>query len=145
MKRLLRTDAGPEALLLRLTLGVVIFPHGAQKLLGWFGGGGVAGTLGYFDSLGLPPAVAFLVILGEFFGSLGLILGLWTRICAGAIGVIMLGAVGLVHAPHGFFMNWYGDQKGEGFELHLLAIGIALALAVTGGGTASADRKLAER
>lgn len=145
MKRLMRTDGGAAGLILRLTLGIVIFPHGAQKLLGWFGGGGFSGTVGFFESMGIPAAVTVLVIVAEFFGSLGLLVGFLTRICALGVGAVMLGAIFLVHAPNGFFMNWTGQQAGEGFEYHLLALGIVLALLVTGGGAASVDKALASR
>ena len=125
---------------------VVFFPHGAQKLLGWFGGHGFAGTMGFFtDKMGLPAAIAFLVIMAESFGALGLIFGLLTRFAAFGIACVMTGAIFTVHLPHGFFMNWYGNQKGEGFEYHLLAIAIAVALMIKGGGRFSVDRAISER
>ncbi len=146
MRQLLRTDGGAAGLVLRLTLAVVIFPHGAQKLLGWFGGNGFDGTMAFFTgNLGLHSVVAFLVIVAEFFGALGLLVGLLTRVCAAGVGAVMLGAVYIVHRGNGFFMNWYGNQQGEGFEFHLLALGIVIALLFTGGGAASADKVLAER
>lgn len=146
MKKLMRTDGGAAGLILRLTLAIVIFPHGAQKALGWFGGGGVSGTLDFFQQqLGIPAVVTVLVIMAEFLGSLGLLAGVLTRICALGIGAVMLGAVFMVHAPNGFFMNWNGSQAGEGFEYHLLALGIVLALLVTGGGAASVDKAVAGR
>jgi len=127
-------------------LGVVMFPHGAQKVLGWYGGFGFDGTMGFFtQQMGMPWLIAFLVIIGEFFGSLALMAGVLTRFSAASLGVIMLGAITLVHLRHGFFMNWFGKQQGEGYEYHLLVIGIALALLVTGGGKWSADRELANR
>lgn len=102
--------------------------------------------MGFFtEKTGLPWIVAVLIIIGEFFGSFGLLAGFRTRFSAASIGVIMLGAISLVHWPHGFFMNWFGKQQGEGYEYHLLAIGIAAALLVTGGGKWSADRELARR
>ncbi len=146
MKRLLRTNGGVTALILRLTLAIVIFPHGAQKVLGWFGGHGFTGTMGFFTAQsGLPWLVAFLVIVAEFLGSLGLLFGFLTRLCALGIGAVMVGAIFLVHAGNGFFMNWTGQQAGEGYEFHILAIGIALALLVAGGGAASVDKALARR
>lgn len=144
-ERLFRTDDSARQLILRLALGLVMFPHGAQKLLGWFGGFGFSGTMGYFTSTGMPALVAFLVIAGEFFGSLGLLTGLLTRVAAGGIMAVMLGAIGLVHAPNGFFMNWTGQQKGEGFEYHLLVLGIGLVLVVFGGGKYSLDGLVAQR
>ncbi|HEX9776691.1 MAG TPA: DoxX family protein, partial [Geopsychrobacteraceae bacterium] len=134
LHRLFETEDSYSGLVLRLSLALVIFPHGAQKLFGWFGGNGFAGTLQYFtDTMGIPFFLAFLVILAESFGALGLALGLLTRVCAIGIGSVMIGAVLMVHWPNGFFMNWSGNQPGEGFEFHLLAIGIALALVLHGG------------
>ena len=146
MKALFQTDDGWAGFILRVTLGLVIFPHGAQKLLGWFGGFGFDGTMGFFtQKMGLPWLIVLLVIIGESFGSLALLAGLLTRFTAASLAVIMLGAITMVHLPHGFFMNWFGQQQGEGFEYHLLVIGIAAALLVTGGGKWSIDRQLAER
>lgn len=144
MKALFRTDDDWTGLALRLTLGLVMFPHGAQKLLGWYGGFGFDGTMGAFtQKMGLPWIVAFFVIIGEFFGSLALMAGFLTRFAAASLAVIMLGAISMVHLPHGFFMNWFGKQQGEGFEYHVLVIGIAAALLVTGGGRWSVDREVA--
>ncbi len=130
--------------ILRLVLGVVFLAHGSQKMLGWFGGYGFHGTMGFFEHLGMPAPVAFLVICTEFFGGLGLIVGLLTRIAALGIGVEMIGAIFMVHLPNGFFMNWYGTQKGEGFEYHLLAIATAAALLLRGAGAFSLDRALSK-
>jgi len=127
-------------------LAVVIFPHGAQKVLGWFGGYGWDGTMGYLTgTIGLPTALAALVILIEFLGPVALLLGLCTRFAALGVLAVMVGAVQTVHRANGFFMNWTGKQGGEGYEYHLLAIGIALALILLGGGALSVDRKLAPR
>ena len=123
-----------------MILGCVILPHGAQKLLGWFGGFGFTNTMTYFtQTAGLPWVVAFLVIMGESFGSLGLILGFFTRLSAFGLICIMLGAIITVHIPNGFFMNWFGKQAGEGFEYHLLVIGISIPLLINGGGKYSVD------
>jgi putative oxidoreductase len=128
---------------LRLVLGVVFFAHGAQKMLGWFGGYGFSGTMGFFThEMGLPAPLAFLVIATEFFGGLGLIVGLLTRVAALGIAVEMVVAIFLVHLPNGFFMNWYGNQKGEGIEYHLLAIATAATLLLRGAGAFSADHAL---
>ena len=146
MKAFFQTDDSWTGLILRLTLGIVMFPHGAQKVLGWYGGYGFSSTLGFFtDTMHLPWIIAFLIIIGEFFGSLGLLVGFLTRFSAASIGVIMLGAITMVHWPNGFFMNWFGKQAGEGYEYHLLVLGISVALLVTGGGKWSVDRELAER
>ena len=123
-----------------------MFPHGAQKLLGWFGGYGLEGTLGFFTSqMGMPMIIAVLVILGESFGALGLIIGFMTRFCAAGILIIMSGAVIMSHGANGFFMNWSGKQGGEGFEYHLLAIALCLPLLISGGGRFSADGLIAKR
>ena len=146
LKTLLHTEDSTTHLILRLALGIVIFPHGAQKLFGWFGGHGFSGTMGFFtDKLGFPAAIAFLVIIGESLGALGLIAGFLTRFCAAGIAVIMTGAIFKAHLANGFFMNWAGKQAGEGFEYHLLALGLAIPLILYGGGKLSADRILEEK
>jgi putative oxidoreductase len=142
-KRILTTEPRWTLLVLRLTLGLMILPHGAQKLLGWFGGYGFAGTMGYFtDTLGIPYAFGLLAIIAEFFGGLALLAGLFTRPAALGVGATMLVAMLTVHARFGFFMNWSGSQQGEGIEFFLLAIGIAVALVIGGGGRYAADRAL---
>lgn len=142
-KKLIDTPHDWKLTLSRLALGVVIFPHGAQKLLGWFGGYGFDGTMGYFtEGLGVPWALGLLVILFEFFGSLALIIGALARPAAAAIGGIMVGAVLMVHLPNGFFMNWSGAQPGEGFEFHMLAAALALVVTLGGAGALSLDRRL---
>ena len=146
MKLLFQTDESWVGLILRLTLGLVMFPHGAQKLLGWYGGFGFSGTLGFFtETMHLPWLIAFLVIIGGSFGSAALLPGPLTRFTAASVAVIMLGAITMVHLPNGFFMNWFGKQAGEGYEYHLLVIGITLALLVTGAGKWSVDKVIAER
>ena len=141
-RRLLTTNDDWTLVLLRLVLGVVFFAHGAQKMLGWFGGHGFSGTMGYFTHSGIPAPLAFLAIAAEFFGGIGLIVGLLSRVAAFGIIVNMVVAVLTVHLPFGFFMNWSSAQKGEGFEYHLLAIAIGIALLVKGGGAVSVDRAL---
>lgn len=145
LKRFFGTTNDILPVILRLTLGVVMFPHGAQKLLGWFGGDGFSGTMGYFTGTGLPAAVAFLVIMAESLGSLGLIFGFLTRFSAFGIAMNMLGAILMVHLKTGFFMNWTGKLQGEGYEYHLLVLGIALALMIRGGGAVSVDGEIAKR
>lgn len=136
-----KTDAGLAALVLRWVLAIVIFPHGAQKALGWFGGFGFAGTMGYFKSLGIPPIPGVLGIAAEFLGPVLLVVGLGTRVAALGIACVMLGAVWLVHRPYGFFMNWFGQLPlgKEGYEYQLLVLGVALALLLVGGGKWSVD------
>lgn len=145
LKRLMQTDEDVGMLIVRLALGLVMFPHGAQKMLGWFGGGGFAGTMQGMTGMGLPAVVVFLVIIAEFFGSISLISGFLGRVGAFGILCVMLGAIFLVHLQFGFFMNWMGNQKGEGFEYHLLAIGMALAILVKGSGSLSIDRSMSDK
>ena len=140
---LLPTDGIVVPLVLRLALAVVIFPHGAQKALGWFGGRGFKATMAYFTRSGIPAPLALLAIAAEFLGPLGLALGLLSRVAAFGIACVMLVAIFKVHRPHGFFMNWSGEQKGEGFEFHLLALGLAVAVIVGGGGAWSLGALLA--
>ncbi len=139
------TDSGIAGLLLRLTLAVVMFPHGAQKALGWFGGQGFAPTIAFFTGSGIPPGLALVVIVTEFLGPLGLAVGLLTRVVAFGLICEMLVAIISVHWPHGFFMNWTGTQQGEGFEYHVLMIGMALTVLIVGAGAWSIDRALAGR
>jgi len=130
-------------LVLRLALGLVILPHGAQKLLGWFGGYGFQGTMGYFtQTMHIPYLLGVLAIIAEFFGGLALLAGVLTRPAALGIGVVMVVAAVLANRSHGFFMNWFGNQQGEGFEFHILAAGMALVLVITGGGAWSLDHVL---
>jgi putative oxidoreductase len=142
LQKLLATNKDIVPIVLRLSLGAVMFPHGAQKVLGWFGGYGFKGTLHGMTGMGLPAAIVVIVMIAEFLGSLGLIFGFLTRLSALGIISVMLGAIFTVHGKYGFFMNWTGNQAGEGFEFHLLAIGIAIALLIRGGGALSIDRAL---
>jgi putative oxidoreductase len=139
---LLQTDSGVVGLILRIILAIVIFPHGAQKVLGWFGGHGFRGTMKFFTDSGIPAVFALLAIAAEFLGPFGLAVGLLTRIAAFGIACVMVVAIFTVHWPHGFFMNWYGNQKGEGFEYHLLVLGIAITLTIVGAGAWSLDSAL---
>jgi putative oxidoreductase len=142
MKNLFSTNPNNVSeLVARLVLGFVIFPHGAQKLLGWFGGYGFTGTMGFLTSTaGLPWIVALLVILIEFFGSLLLIVGFATRLAAFCIIVEFIGVVLSTHIHNGFFMNWYAvPKKGEGLEYFILLFGLAIITLINGGGKASVD------
>lgn len=146
LSRVLVTDQAIAPVLLRLSLALVMFPHGAQKALGWFGGYGWSGTMGFLTGqIGMPGFAAAGVILLEFLGPLLLAAGLLTRAVALSFVGIMLGAIATVHWTHGFFMNWAGAQQGEGFEFHLLVIGMALALVLQGGGRWSVDGRLAAK
>ena len=144
VRKLFATDDNTGTAILRLVLGVVFFAHGAQKLLGWFGGYGFSGTMGFFTgALHIPALFAFLAIAAEFFGGLGLILGFLTRIAAFGIAAVMVVAIGMVHSTFGFFMNWSGTLKGEGFEYHLLVLAITAFLMIRGAGAFSIDRAIA--
>jgi len=146
MNVLFQTDDRWAGLMLRMTLGLVMLPHGAQKLLGLFGGHGFGGTVTFFTGqMNIPWLLAVMVILIESIGSTILIAGFLTRPMAFGFASIMVGAVAFVHWQNGFFMNWFGDQPGEGFEYHILAFGIALALMATGGGRHSIDLVLTQR
>ncbi len=127
----------------RVTLGVIFFAHGAQKVLGWFGGYGLKGTTAYFTSTGLPIVVAYAVCFFEFLGGVGLMLGLLTRLAALAVIIVMVGAIAKVHWRHGLFINWeLTPGKGHGFEANLAYIAMALACVIAGGGALSLDALL---
>ena len=146
MTRLFATDNSVHGLVLRILGGLIIFPHGAQKLLGWFGGYGLEGTLGFLTGqLGLPAPVALLVILAESVGAVLLVAGLFTRVWAFLLGATMIGAIATLHAGNGFFMNWNGNQAGEGIEYNLLALGYFALLTVYGAGRWSLDAVIARR
>ena len=143
MNKLFSTKDDWTGFILRLSLGIVFFPHGAQKLFGWFGGDGFSGTMNYFTEIvGLPWMIAFLVIILESIGALALIVGIATRFVAASYIVLVLGMIFTTHIENGFFMNWYGSQPGEGFEYHLLVIGIAMTLIYNGSGKYAVDRLL---
>ncbi len=142
-ERLIQTPAFPALTICRVVLGAVMFAHASQKVFGWFGGPGLSGAYeGFTRHLGLPAPVAALAIAAEFLGSIGLVVGFLGRLSALAVISIMVGAIALVHAPNGFFMNWMGKQPGEGYEYHLLAIGLALPVLLRGSGAVSIDRLL---
>jgi len=140
MDRILETPAEVYLMACRLILGVVMLAHATQKIFGWFGGAGFSATLQSFSAhLGIPLVIGFFVVLVEFFGSLGLILGFLGRLASVCIIAFMVGAILIVHLNNGFFMNWTGRGHGEGFEYHLLAIGLALPILAKGSGAYSVD------
>ncbi len=146
LRLLFKTDSGISSLILRLTLGIVVFPHGAQKVLGWYGGPGMEKTIDFFTTqLHLHPVVPIIVMLTEFVGSIFLIIGFFTRLSAFATGVSMAVCAYMNHIENGFFMNWFGNQKGEGFEYHILIVGISFVLFIKGGGALSSDRFIAKK
>ncbi len=141
-RKLVGTENDYVLTITRVVLGAVFFAHGAQKMLGWFGGYGFDATMGTFTHEGIPALFAFLAICAEFLGSLGLISGFLTRIAAFGITCNMLVAIFMVHDRNGFFMNWTGTQKGEGIEYHLLALGLTILLMAKGAGALSIDHVL---
>ena len=141
------TAASPGQAVLRVTLAAVLLPHGAQHLLGLFGGYGFSGTMQWMTgTLGIPAAFAAAGILLEFFGPLLLLAGIGGRIVAAALAVFMMTAAS-THFANGFFMNWFGTLPAgvEGFEFHLLAVAMAVAIALGGSGSWSVDRRLTAR
>ena len=146
MKKIFQTNESNASTIIRIVLGVILFPHGAQKMLGWFGGYGFNGTMEFLTgTAGLPWILAFLVIAIEFFGAIALIFGFATRIVSVGIISLFTGIIVTSHFQNGFFMNWYGNGKGEGYEFHLLIIGIAIALLVSGAGKWSIDHALQQK
>ena len=144
MQKLFATDNSAATTILRLVLGVVFFAHGAQKMLGWFGGYGFSGTMNFFTaSMHIPAIFAFLAIAAEFLGGLGLLLGFLTRVAAFGVASTMVVAIAMVHSGFGFFMNWSGTQKGEGIEYHLLVLAMTAFLMLRGAGAYSLDRVIA--
>jgi putative oxidoreductase len=145
-RKLFATDKGLSGTVLRVLLGAVMLPHGAQKVLGWFGGRGFNASMTSFESgFHIPTIFALLAILAESVGAVALIAGFFTRVAALAISVNMVVAVALVHGKVGFFMNWTGTGKGEGFEYHILAVAIGVALMIMGGGRWSVDGVIAKK
>jgi putative oxidoreductase len=146
MKKIFQTSENTTATIIRIVLGIIMFPHGAQKMLGWFGGYGFNGTMGFLTgTAGLPWIIAFLVITIEFLGAIALIFGFATRVVAVGIISLFAGIIFTSHLQNGFFMNWTGNLKGEGYEYHLLIIGMAIALLVSGAGKWSVDYALQKK
>lgn len=141
-RKLIQTPNDPVATVARVALGLVMLPHGAQKALGMFGGYGIQGTVGYMSSIGIPVVFGLLAIAAEFLGAIGLITGTLGRVAAFGIAAVMVVAVATTHLPAGFFMNWTGQQKGEGFEYHILAVALSTVVMVRGSGAWSVDRAL---
>lgn len=143
IERLTRTDDSAVRFAQRVLLAAVMFPHGAQKLFGWFGGYGYSGTMNFFtNTMGLPSLLALLVIVAESVGAVLLFAGLFSRVAALGIAAVMIGAVLTTHLDVGFFMNWSGTLQGEGYEYHLLALALALPIVLLGGGRYALDTKL---
>jgi len=144
-RNFLSTDTSPAQFFIRLALGIVMFPHGAQKVFGWFGGPGFTQTLEAFARMGFPAWSTVMLMGVELAGAVLLIFGYLTRLWALGIGAALTTCMFLNHVQNGFFMNWFGRQKGEGYEYHLLVIGITLALLIRGGGWLSLDSAIARK
>ena len=147
LRKVLATQPDGAALIARLTLALVMFPHGAQHALGWFGGYGFAGTHDWMTkTAGFPSALAALAIVIELVAPLALAIGIGGRLAALGIFGLMVGAAS-THLQHGFFMNWFGALAAgaEGFEYHLLALALAAVVMVKGSGALSLDRRLAKQ
>lgn len=147
LNKLFATDEKNYSLLfLRVVAAIVILPHGAQKLLGWFGGAGLQATLSTFSAyLGIPSYLTILAVLAESIGALLLLFGLLSRVSAFGLAVTMVVAVFTAHIHNGFFMNWGGSAKGEGFEYHLIYFAIVMVIAVKGAGAFALDSLLARK
>ena len=141
---LLGTNGDWAIAIARIALGVVFFAHGAQKMLGWFGGTGLRTTVRIFrENLHIPTPLAVLAVAAEFLGGLGLIVGLFSRVAALGIAVVMCVALFAVHRKFGFFMDWYGDKRGHhGIEYHILVLALALVVIFKGAGALSLDQVL---
>ena len=144
--RSLYTSQSYAALTLRSILAIVLFAHGAQSMLGWYGGTGFRASMLYLTQVeNLPVAIAFSVIFLQFFGPILLAVGLFTRFVSIAIAGLFIGMIVTVHLDHGFFMNWFGTSKGEGYEYHILVIGFCVALVIQGAGASSLDRYIVSK
>lgn len=144
--KIFQTNNDWVGLITRLTLGIVLFPHGAQKLLGIWGGYGFNGTMGFLtDTMNLPWLIAFVVIVIEFFGSLSIIIGFASRFWSALTIILFLGIIFTSHLDNGFFMNWSGNQPGEGYEFHLLMIGLSIATLINGSGKYSMDNAIMKK
>ena len=141
MEVLFATEPSVSLFIIRIVLGIIFFAHGAQKVLGWYGGHGLKGTVGFMASMGLPVPIAYMVCFFEFLGGIGLIVGFLTRLAALAIAVVMVGAIATVHWKQGFFINWeLKPGKSHGIEANLAFLAMALALFLDGAGLLSIDR-----
>ena len=138
IQKLLQTDADYVCTFLRTIAGIIIFPYGMQKLLGWFDGVGIKGTLEQMTVRKITQFIGWLIIIGQSLGSIALIFGFLGRIAAGGLFIIFVGAL-IVHLPDGWSMNWFGTKKGEGIEYHVLLLSLLLIVIVRGSGAMSID------
>lgn len=132
--------------IVRVVLGVIFFMHGSQKVMGWFGGAGLAGTVAAMSSMGLPVPLVYALCLGELLGGIGLIVGCLSRIAAAGIGIIMIGAIATVHLKNGFFINWFlVPDQGHGFEYNLALLAMAVAVILGGPGRWAIDNRCCKK
>lgn len=143
LRKLMSTPDDWTLTLARIILATIFFAHGSQKMFGFFGGRGVSGTIEIFQqTMGIPAPLTILAMSAEVVGAVGLFLGLLSRIAALGVLVVMLVAPFANHLYPNFFMNWTGRQMGEGYEYHLLAIALIVAILVRGAGALSLDRAI---
>ena len=138
IEKLLHTDPDYAWTFLRIIAGLIIFPYGMQKLFPWFGGWGIKKTLKQLTLKNIPTFIAWLIIIGQSFGSIALVAGFLGRIAAGGLFIIFTGAL-IVHLPDGWAMNWFGEKKGEGIEYHVMLLSLLLIVIVRGSGAMSID------
>ena len=138
IEKLLQTDTDYFCTFLRIIAGIIIFPYGMQKLLGWFDGVGIKGTLEQMTVRKIPQFIGWLIIIGQSLGSIALIFGFLGRIAAGGLFIVFIGAL-IVHLPDGWAMNWFGRKNGEGIEYHVLLLSLLLIVIVRGSGAMSID------
>ena len=138
IKILLQTDSDYVYTFIRIIAGIIVFPYGMQKLFGWFGAPGTKGSLEQLTARNIPKFVAWLIIIGESFGSIALMSGFLGRIAAGGLFIIFTGAL-IVHLPDGWTLNWFGSKKGEGIEYFVLLLSLLLVIVIKGSGALSMD------
>ena len=138
IEKLLHTDPDHAWTFLRIIAGLIVFPYGMQKLCGWFGGPGIGGTLKDLDSRRIPRSIAWLIIIGQSFGSVAMLSGFLARVAAGGLFIIFVGAL-IVHSRDGWMMNWYGKKNGEGIEYFVMLVSFLVLIILKGAGAASVD------
>ena len=143
IKTLLQTDSDYAYTFLRIIAGIIVFPYGMQKLFGWFsapgfGAAGIKGSLEQLAARNIPKFIAWLIIIGQSFGSIALMSGFLGRIAAGGLFIIFTGAL-IVHLPDGWTLNWFGSKKGEGIEYFVLLLSLLLVIVLKGSGALSVD------
>lgn len=143
-------SSGYALTIIRVVLGIIFLVHGVHKIFGWdtgaLGPGGLSNTVTGMGQMGMPAIMVYLLAFGELLGGLGLLLGLLSRIAAGGILIIMLGAVFMVHLPHGFFINWSAAEGvHHGYEYNLALIAMAISIIWGGPGCLAIDNKCCKK